>query len=199
LCERLQREPDFAVLEPAGSADEAVATAFETKPDVILMDVDMPGLNCFDAARRIHSIRPETRIVFLSAFASDRYIEQALGVNAGGYMTKCETPEAVVAAVREVALGGVHFSDEVRARLVVEDQGARLASPGHPRLSRLTPRELEVLRYIASGLTQKVIAATMSVSIKTVENHCTNLMNKLDIHDRVELTRFAIREGIAQA
>ena len=199
LSERLQREADFIVLEPAGSADDAVARVFEAKPDVILMDVDMPGLDCFDATRRIHAILSEAKVVFLSAFASDRYIEQALAVRAGGYITKTEPPEAVVAAVREVASGSVHFSEAVRARLVVDDQGAKLASPGHARLSTLTPRELEVLRYIASGLTQKAVAATMSVSIKTVENHCTNLMSKLDIHDRVALTHFAIREGIVQA
>ncbi|MGB2985498.1 MAG: response regulator transcription factor [Phycisphaerae bacterium] len=134
----------------------------------------------------------------MSLFMHDRYIEQALAVHASGYLTKRDPPETVVAAIRKVASGGVYFCEEVRARIVVDDQGAKLATPGPSPMSKLTGREMEVLRYVASGMSQKAMAASMSINTKTVENHCTNLMNKLDIHDRVELTRFAIREGIVQ-
>ena len=199
LGERLQREPGFAVVGNVSNADEAIETATKNHVNVILMDIDMPGLSCFDAARRILLLRPETRILFLSAFSRDQYIEQALAVKAGGYLTKCDPPEVVLAAIREVASGGVYFSDEIRSRIVVQETGVKLASKPHSRLSKLTVRELEVLRYIASGMGQKEIAATMNVSVKTVDNHSANLMGKLDIHDRVELTRFAIREGLAEA
>jgi DNA-binding NarL/FixJ family response regulator len=104
----------------------------------------------------------------------------------------------VVKAVRTVAAGGVYFSPEVQARIVVDSNGARLAAAGTTRASTLTARELEVLRYIARGLSKKDIAGIMHLSVKTVDNHSTSLMTKLNIHDRVELARYAIREGLAE-
>ena len=198
LCERLEKEPLFSVVCAAGTAGEAIEKVAQNNPDVVLMDIDMPGLNCFDAARRIADLQPETRIIFLSGFFSDRYIEQALAVRARGYLTKRETPEAVVAAIREVAAGGACFSEEVRSRIVIDSRGATLAGEETSRVSTLTPRELEILRYIARGLAKKEIANIMHISVKTVDRHSVNLMSKLDIHDRVELARFAIREGLAE-
>jgi DNA-binding NarL/FixJ family response regulator len=199
LCEHLQREPGLAVVATAATADEAITKTVECCPDVVLMDIDMPGMNCFNAARTIQSLRAETRIVFLSAFTHDRYIEQALEAKARGYLTKREPPEAVVAAIREVASGGAHFSEEVRSRIIIDDRGAKLASESKSRASALTTREIEILQYVARGLSKKEIAATAHLSVKTVDRHCANLMDKLDIHDRVELARFAIREGLADA
>ena len=163
------------------------------------MDIDMPGLICFDAARRITALQPDARIIFLSAFLHDHYIDQALRAKARGYLTKREPPETVVAAILEVASGGAYFSEEIRSRIVVETGGTKLAERSASLISILTTRETETLRYIAKGLAKKEIAATMGVSVKTVDRHATNLMSKLDIHDRVELARFAIREGIADA
>lgn len=114
-------------------------------------------------------------------------------------MTKGEPPGRVVAAIREVAANKAHFSDEVQARLVFDSDGTRLARKGRPRASTLTPREVEVLRYVAKSLAKKEIAGIMHISPKTVEKHSDNLMRKLDIHDRVELARFAIREGLAES
>lgn len=199
LSERLEREPLFSVVCTAGTADEAIEKAIESNPDVVLMDIDMPGLDCFDAARKIMSLQPETRVVFLSALLTDCYIEQALEIKARGYLTKREPPEAVVAAVREVAAGGACFSEEVRRRIVIDSRGARLAKKDTSRVSTLTPRQLEVLRYIARGLSKKAIAEIMHISVKTVDRHSIDLMTKVDIHDRVELARLAIREGLAQA
>ncbi len=199
LSERLRREPGFEVVGTAGTADEAIDKTMAVKPDIILMDIDMPGLICFDAARTISSTSPNTKLIFLSAFLHDWYIEQALSVKARGYLTKREPPETVVAAVREVAAGGAYFSDEVRTRIVVDASGAKLAQKSKSRASTLTAREVEVLRYVARGLSKKEIAATMHLSVKTVDRHCANLMTKLDIHDRVDLARFAIREGLAEA
>ena len=199
LGERLEREPGLTVVARSASADEAVRKSVELQPDVVLMDIDMPGLICFDAVRKIHAIRPEVKVIFLSAFVQDRYIEQALEVRANGYLSKGEAPEAVVAAVREVAAGGAYFSPEVSSRIVVDARGARLVRESKSRASTLTGREAEILHYIARGLSKKEIAKTMGISVKTVDRHTTNLMTKLDIHDRVELTRFAIREGLAEA
>jgi DNA-binding NarL/FixJ family response regulator len=198
LATWLRTAGDMKVLGEVGSADEAVAVAVRERPDVVLLDIDMPGLLAFDAVRTIRSRCPETRIVMLSGFFNDRYIEDALAAEASGYITKSEPPEAVLKAIRTVAGGGVYFSPEVQARILVDSNGARLSKEGVTRASALTPRELEVLRYIARGLSKKDIAGIMHLSVKTVDNHSTSLMTKLNIHDRVELARYAIREGLAE-
>ncbi len=199
LCEHLKREARFEVVGSASTADEAIAKATECNPDIILMDIDMPGMNCFNTAKTILSLRPDVRIIFLSAFTHDKYIDQALEAKARGYLTKREPVEAVVAAVREVASGGAYFSPEVRERIVVDERGAKLTGTSKSRAASLTPRETEILQYVARGLSKKEIAATAHLSVKTVDRHCANLMQKLNIHDRVELARFAIREGLADA
>jgi DNA-binding NarL/FixJ family response regulator len=200
LTERLQREHGISVAGTAATGDEAIRQAAECRPDVVLMDIDMPGVLCFDAAQTILSLVPEARLVFLSGFVSDRYIEQALAVCARGYLVKRESLDTVVDAVREVAAGGVAFSDDVHARLVVDGHHARLAEPGpRTRVNTLTPRESEVLIYLARGLAKKEIGGLMHISTKTVDHHTVQIMNKLEIHDRVELARFAIREGMLLA
>jgi len=199
LSSRLASEPDITIVGHVDRADEVEAFVEEHRPDIVLMDIDMPGMNSFDAARRIAEHESGTRVVFLSAFFHDRYIEQALAVRAFGYLTQSERPRNVINAVREVASGGTYFSREVRERLVVDQGHVRLGETTRTRGSTMTPRELEVLRYIARGLSKKEMAKVMKISVKTVENHSGSLMKKLDIHDRVELARFAIREGLAEA
>ena len=199
LADRLAKEPDMGIRGMAGSGDEVIEQAKECRPDIILMDIDMPGVICFDAARTITAALPAVRIIFLSGFLNDWYIEQALEVKARGYLTKGESPEAVVSAIREVVAGGSYFSPEIRSRIVIDVDGATLAHKPKSRASTLTGREVEVLRYIGKGLSKKETAATMTLSVKTVDRHCANLMTKLDIHDRVDLARFAIREGLLEA
>jgi DNA-binding NarL/FixJ family response regulator len=199
LKDRLGAEPDMEVVGHVGDAESAVAEAIRCKPDVVLMDIDMPGLMSFDAARRIGAGSPNTKIVFLSAFLKDRYVEEALDVQAWGYITKTEPPESVIAAVRSVARGFAYFCPAVQARLVVDSNGTRLATKERTLSSALTAREREVLCYLARGLSKKDIADTMCISVKTVDFHCARVMDKLDIHDRVELARYAIREGLVDA
>jgi DNA-binding NarL/FixJ family response regulator len=198
LADLLSNEPDITVTNNVPTADVAVKKAAEDKPGVVLMDIDMPGRDCFDAAERIAAICPECCTVFLSAHVQDHYIGRALKVKARGYITKSETPEKVVAAIREVAAGGSYFSKNVRDRIVIDERGVRLKDKLHPRIAELTPREVEVLRYIAGGNGKKEISQFMHISVKTVDHHTTRLMNKLDIHDRVGLARFAIREGLIE-
>jgi len=187
------------VLAEASNADDAVAAAIRERPDIVLMDIDMPGLLAFDAVRTIKTRCSRTRVIVLSGFFHDKYIEEALAAEASGYVTKGDPPDAVVNAIRTVAAGGVYFSPQVQERLVIDTTGVRLAAEGATRASTLTSRELEVLRYIARGLSKKDIAGIMHLSVKTVDNHSTSLMSKLNIHDRVELARYAIREGLAEA
>lgn len=199
IARHLTEEQDMKVIGEAADAREAMELVVEHRPAILLMDIDMPGPVCFEVAREVRQRSPETRVIFLSAHFHDHYVEQALEVEARGYLTKAESQEALVAAIRKVAAGGVWFSDEVRRRIVFDEHGVRLSQGGRSRASHLTRREVEVLRYLARGMSKKEIAQLMHVSVKTVDSHSSNLMSKLDIHDRVELARFAIREGLAEA
>lgn len=195
----LSAEPDLCVLAEAQTADEAVTLVLQERPAIVLLDIDMPGRTAFDAARIIRSRSSATQIIFLSAFTHDRYIEAALAAGASAYLTKSELVDTVINVIRIVARGGVYFSQQVRDRIVIDRNGPRLQVMPVTRTSTLTPRELEVLSHLASGLSKKEIAEAMSLSVGTVNNHTANLMAKLEIHDRVELARFAIREGLVKA
>lgn len=199
LIRRFQDEVDMKIVAGVGSAQEAIAEATRHKPRIILMDIDMPGMTCFEAASAIRARSPESRIIFLSSFFHDRYIDQAIGVQAWGYIVKTETADSVIAAIRRVMSGSTYFSQEVQARLVVDGGVLRLANPNPSRLSGLTEREVQVLRHLARGMSKKEIADTMCISEHTVHRHVSSIMQKVDIHDRVELARYAIREGLAEA
>jgi DNA-binding NarL/FixJ family response regulator len=207
LTSYLASTPDVRVVAAVGTAEEAVEEAVRHNPDVVLLDIDMPGLAAFEAARRIRGRCPKTRVVMLSAFFHDHYIEQALAAGASGYLTKTEPVESIVRAIRDAAAGIACFSPQVRARLVLGDNGVSMAEtkvgPGsrfalQTRASQLSGRELEVLRYLARGLANKEIAATMNLACRTVDHHVARIMRKLNIHARVGLARFAVREGLAE-
>ncbi|MCB9846328.1 MAG: response regulator transcription factor [Phycisphaeraceae bacterium] len=197
---RLVREPDLRVVALAGTAGEAVDRAIQTSPDVVLLDVAMPGLAAFDAARTILSRLPEAKLIFLTGHTGDETIDESLRAGASGFLGKDSDPDDIVAAVRAVGAGGTWFSPEIEARLVVDRSGVRLREslrePGP--LDALTTRERQVVRYLSQGLSKREIAGLMHVSVKTVDNHATSVMTKLDIHDRVALARFAFRHGIAE-
>lgn len=195
----LSQNAAIHVVAEAVDGDQAIDLAIRHQPHVVVMDVDMPGVAAFDAATTIQARVPGAKIVFLSAFTHDRYIQSALRCGAMAYLTKNEPPEAVAAAIRAVAVGRTYFSASVQARLVIDSDGVRLSEAAvHSRLAQLSPREIEVLTYVAKGLSKKEIAALMHLSVKTVENHASSMMSKLGMHDRVELTRFAIREGLVE-
>jgi DNA-binding NarL/FixJ family response regulator len=194
---RLETEQDLQVAGVAANAEEAVALAGQLKPEIILMDIDMPGLSAFDAARSIVPLSPNTRVIFLSAFVHDGYVEQAMAVGAWGYVSKTHAEDVLLMAIRSVAAGETYYSPDVASRIVIDERGPRLARAGRSRASTLTKREVEILRYLARGMSKKEVAQTVHISVNTVNRHASSLMNKLNIHDRVELTRFAIREGLA--
>jgi len=198
LHERLTRE-GMKIVGLASSGDHAVELAAECLPDVAVLDIDMPGMSAFQAAREVCRVSPNTRVIFLSAFVHDSYVDQALEVEASGYLTKSEPPEAIVEAIRRVHRGRSSFSHAVLDRIVIDPAGVRLANGRRSRCGLLTEREREVLGYVAMGLPQKQIARLTGISVKTVQHHVMHLMDKLEIHDRVELARFAIREGLVEA
>jgi DNA-binding NarL/FixJ family response regulator len=200
VAAQLSKIPGFQVAADVGTTDDAITACIRSNPDVLVFDIDIPGVECFGAARTVRDRCPKTKILFLSAFTHDRYIDSALKVGALGYVTKNEPPEVVVKAIQTVAAGHSFFSAEVQARIVIDKDGASLVRNGAlTRAATLTQRELEVLRYIARGMAKKEIAKVMHLSVKTVENHTANVMKRLDIHDRVDLARFAIREGLVEA
>ena len=162
------------------------------------MDVDMPGLSAFVAAGAIRDALPGTRVLFVSGYLNDTYIEQALALEAAGYISKSDPVDAIVHAVLAVARGAVYFSPQVRRRLVVDASGPHLRKAPRARIEMLTPREQQILGYVARGLAKKEIARLVGISPKTVDQHCSHIMDKLDIHDRVALARFAIREGLVE-
>lgn len=195
----LDHEPDFRVIGSAASADEAIGPIIEQRPDIVLMDIDMPGVSCFDAIQIIRSRAEHTRVILVTAHEHDEYLEQALKVKANGYVLKNEGMVALVKAIRDVMKGRLHFSPEIMNRLVVQEgQDLRLENPPKSRLSTLSPRERELLRVLAKGLSLKEAASVLGISYKTADKQKASIMAKLDIHDRVELARYAIREGMIQ-
>ncbi len=198
LRHRLNAEPDLVVVGAVGNGDEAVEQAIRVRPNVVLMGVEMPGLCCFDAARLLDVRSPESRVVLLSGPPHDRHIDQALAARVCGYVVTTESDHTVIEAIRRVAGGQTYFSRIVQERLALYPDAVRPGTENASRASRLTPRELEVIRHITRGLSQKETARAMKISEHTVHRHTTNVMRKLDIHDRVSLARFAIREQLAR-
>jgi len=194
----LSQEQDFNIVGVAGAADEAIGKVFELKPKLVLMDIDMPGVSCFDAIQTIRSRFPDTKFVLLTAHEHDEHVAQALKVKVNGFMVKDEGIASLMTALRNVAAGRTHYSPEVMKRLVVQGDEIRLDNPPRSRLSMLSPRERELLRVLARGLSLKEAASVLGISYKTADKQKTSIMDKLDIHDRVELARYAIREGLVE-
>jgi NarL family two-component system response regulator LiaR len=192
----LSRDEDFEVVGQAPEAETGLRLAVRYKPAVVVSDVVMPGLDCFEMADQIQRQLPRCRVLFLSGFIRDRYIERALGVGGWGYLDKTEPVGRLAQAIRRAAQGQRVFSESVRSRLIFGAGGEQTLSVPRTRSSLLSERERQVLRYVAQGLPRRRIAALMRLGEPTVATHTSNLMRKLDLHDRVALARFAMQEGL---
>lgn len=194
---RLKLEPGLEFVGDLSSADNLVAQVKQHTPDVVLMDVAMPGLDPFAATRELRRHCPEAKMVFLSAHIRDHYLDAAFQAGAWGYLYKGDDIEDIVAAIKRVAKGEYVFSprvlERVRVRGVADLAGKSKRSS---KLEALTPMEVQVLRMIGQGLSRMRIAQALSRSVKTVDTHRAAIMKKLDIHDRTELALFAAREGL---
>jgi DNA-binding NarL/FixJ family response regulator len=193
----LSAEPDIEVTGEAGNAGEAVPAAGETRPDVVLMDIGMPGLSSFEAARQIRRTRPDTKVIFLSMYDDEDYLAECMDVGGSGYVLKDSPAEQLLGAIREVAHGGSYLSPRMLSRLV-HDFRAQVRG-GDARISRfgsLTKREREILKLLAEGNSVKEIAAGFDLSVKTVEAHKFNLMRKLDLHNKAQLVQYATQKKI---
>jgi DNA-binding NarL/FixJ family response regulator len=192
----LSAESDIEVIGEACNASEAVNQARQARPDLVLMDIGMPGMSSFEATRQIRKERPETRVVFLSMYDDEDYVAECVDMGANGYILKESPADQLLTAIREVSRGGSYLSPRLLSRLVDDFRTKGHGLSREPRLGTLTKREREVLKMLAEGKSVKEIASEFDLSVKTVEAHKFNLMRKLDIHNKVQLVQYAIQKKI---
>ena len=192
----IEREPDLCVVAEAGDGREAVAQALQHRPDLAILDVAMPILNGLGAARELHKRLPDVRILMLSMHDNEQFFFDALEAGADGYLLKSAVDYQLIDACRAALRGeAAVFAGGTRA--LVRDYLERAGS-GAPRADELSARELEILQLIAEGRSGRQIAEQLTISEKTVERHRSNILAKLGLRDRLELTRYAIRRGLIE-
>jgi two-component system response regulator NreC len=188
----LDREDDIEVIGEAGSAKEAVFEVRAKKPDVLLLDVVMPGESGIEALPSLIKESPETKVLVLSMQDDPSYVREAFSAGASGYVLKEAADEEVVAAVREIAGGGSYVHPALGARMVAAEAAERAAAESDP----LSEREREVLRLLALGHTNQEISKLLFISVRTAETHRAHIMQKLRISTRAELVRYALAQGL---
>lgn len=187
----LNAQADMEVVGEAGDGNEAVRAAKELEPNVVIMDVAMPGLNGIEATRRICDSLPHTRVLALSMHKDSVYVREILRAGARGYLLKDAIDKDLVFAVRTVARGEGYISPAV-SDAVLNDYRRHVSNP----IDLLSSREREVLQLLAEGKTNKEVAASLNLSVHTVDAHRGRIMEKLNLHSIGELVRFAMREGL---
>jgi len=193
----LKDQPDMVVVGEAEDGREAVQMVDKLSPNVVLMDISMPSLNGLEATRQIKREHPEVNVLVLTMYDQEEYFRQVLEVGASGYIIKRAAVSELVAAIRAVHKGEAVLSPSI-TRLLLEDYMRKEVSHSISETDTLTPREREVLQLIAEGKTSREIAEILNLSIKTVQSHRTSLMQKLDLHDRGDLIKYAIQKKIIE-
>jgi DNA-binding NarL/FixJ family response regulator len=193
----LDAEPDLRVVAEAGDGLEALATARRTDLDLVILDVSMPRMTGLQAAAELASLRPELRVLMLSMHESEQYLFEALKAGASGYVLKSAADRDLVEACR-AALRGEPFLYPSAVAALIRDFLDRAREGDEAPIDPLTPRELQVVKLIAEAHSNAQIAELLQISVKTVERHRENVMGKLGMRDRVEVTRYAIRRGLIE-
>jgi DNA-binding NarL/FixJ family response regulator len=191
-------EAGITVAAEAANGKEAVAAVLQHRPDVVLMDIRMPGMDGLEATRRILASKPGCRIIILTTFDLDQYVYAALTAGASGFLLKDTSPEQLVAAVRTIRSGDALLAPSITRRLIerfAPHQPDQFIS--HARLSDLTAREVQVLRLLARGLSNAELAAELTVSTATVKTHVASILAKLQLRDRVQAIVLAYQTGLA--
>jgi DNA-binding NarL/FixJ family response regulator len=186
---------DLTVVAEAGDGRHAVELVRELHPDVVIMDVNMPELNGIDATRQIVTESPDTHVIALSMHSDRRFVNAMLKAGAYGYLLKDCAFEEIIRAIKTVLNGQMYLSATITSQ-VVDDLITKKSGENESTLSMLSDREREVLQLLAEGNSTKEIASTMNISVKTIESHRKNIMDKIDLRSVAELTKFAIREGL---
>lgn len=197
LIKLLESRGDLSVIGEAADGEEAVEVVLDKRPDVVLMDINMPGISGIEVMRRLGKTGCESKILFLSMHENRRRVDEVLRAGASGYVVKNSASTDLYRAIDAVRAGTSYLSPTITQQLV--DALARPTEAGSSGISTLTEREQQVLRLVAEGLSSREIAADLGLSLKTVDSHRSNLMEKLDIHKVSGLVRFAIRAGLVEA
>ena len=197
ICALLADEQDMVIVGEAEDGREAVRLAGQLKPNVVLMDIAMPLLNGLEATRQIKREHPEINVLVLTMYDHEEYFRQMLEVGASGYIIKRAAATELVSAIRAVYHGEAILSPAI-TRLLLEDYLSRDSHSERDNPNALSAREREVLQLIAEGKTSREIAEILHLSVKTVQSHRTSLMQKLDLHDRGDLIKYAIQKKIIE-
>lgn len=196
LQARLEVESDMEFVGRLATADDLPAHVERTKADVVLLDIDMPGADVFEAIDELRRRRPAARAILFSAYLRDQYLDNAFAAGAWGYLSKSDETDLVMDGIRKVARGETAFSPELK-RTLTSSKGATLPAV-QSKIALLTSREKQVLRMIANGMSRTQIADRLCRSPMTIDNHRKSILKKLGIHDRVELVLYAISEGLGE-
>ena len=193
----LSEEGDLEIVGEAGDGLEAIERSNDLQPDVILMDVRMPGVGGIEATRRIRNAQPSTKVVMLTVSEDEEDLFAAVRAGATGYLLKEVSIDEVAGAVRAVARGQALITPSMATKLIVEFNGlSRRLDAQHGNAPRLTDREIEVLRLVAKGMANKEIAAELVIAENTVKNHVRNILEKLQLKSRMEAAMYAVREKL---
>lgn len=202
FCSLLKNLTGIEVVGEASEGYEALRLIKEKKPDIVLLDISMPGINGLEVADRIRKEFPEVRVIILSMYLNEEYVLQAMRVGAAGYLMKDSKSEELELALKAVADGKKYLSSPVSKKVIEAYIKQPLKSGSIANRTgvyqRLTPRQREVVQLITEGYTTKEIAKKLNVSIKTIDAHRTQIMERLDIHDIASLVRYAIQMGIVK-
>ncbi len=196
ICALLALAEDMEVVGEASNGSEALEMVEKVNPDVVLMDIAMPIMNGLEATLRLHKEFPRTRVLVLTQYDDREYVLPAIQAGASGFISKIAASSELISGIRSVYRGDSFLSPSVAKFLVQEYQHEGSLEDRYDPYQQLTDREREILKLIAEGYTTRQIAEMLVVSMKTVEGHRSNLMAKLDIHDRIGLVKYALRKGI---
>lgn len=195
----LAEEPDFEVVGTASDGAVAVSLAEKTKPDVIIMDLVMPGVDGIEATRRIHDQNPDARVLVLTTFADDQHVREAIQAGATGYLLKDILKADLLRALRDAAIGRPSLHPEVQQHLMREVAGKTSVAQGQSSAhASLTEREIGILRLLAEGRSNKEIAAAMHLTEGTVKGYVSTIFDKLGVEDRTQAALYAVKHGLAR-
>lgn len=197
-AELLQHEPDIEIAGQAENGQEAVRMAHELRPDIILMDVRMPGLSGIEATRQIRKELPQIQILVLTAYDDDQYVFSLLQAGASGYLLKTAPASDLIRSIRQVQAGESPLSPAIARKVVARLNAGRPYGPGQEGTANsdaLTPREIEILQFLAQGLSNREIAEALYISERTVQTHLTNIFAKMQVSSRLEAVLKGIRLG----
>jgi DNA-binding NarL/FixJ family response regulator len=192
----LSAESDLEVAGEAADGRETLRLVSELDPDVVLLDVNMPGPDGIEVTRRLKAVKPEVRVLILTVHEDEGLLREAIRAGASGYILKRAVESELIYAIHAVWRGDLYVHPAM-TRALLQDLHSTLVADEAP-VEPLTPREMEVLRLISEGHTNRQIAEVLSISVRTVESHRANLMSKLGLHSRVELVRYAKRHGLLE-